>query len=63
MRSYLPDNVVPATHKKTSATSGREREMMASKFGGEGRPAFRGGGIASIIGIVEEEVLDIGGVF
>ena len=54
---------MPATHKKTSATSGREREMMASKFGGEGRPAFRGGGIASIIGIVEEEVLDIGGVF
>ena len=44
LRSYLalPDNVVPATHKKTPATSGRERDD--GKFGGEGRPAFRGGG-------------------
>ena len=44
LRSYLalPDNVVPATHKKTQTPGGRERDE--GKFGGEGRPAFRGGG-------------------
>jgi small subunit ribosomal protein S10e len=44
LRSYLalPAEVVPATHKKTAATSGRERGD--EKFGSEGRPAFRGGG-------------------
>ena len=45
LRSYLalPAEMVPATHKKTSTSSGRERGDDG-KFGGEGRPAFRGGG-------------------
>ena len=42
LRSYLalPAEMVPATHKKTANSSGGE----GGKFGGEGRPAFRGGG-------------------
>jgi len=41
LRSYLalPAEVVPATHKKTANSGVRED----GKFGGEGRPAFRGG--------------------
>mmetsp|Transcript_38283 Transcript_38283/g.78120 ORF Transcript_38283/g.78120 Transcript_38283/m.78120 type:complete len:140 (-) Transcript_38283:188-607(-) len=46
LRTYLglPEGVVPATHKKsTGRPEGRDREE--DKFaGGEGRPAFRGGG-------------------
>ena len=44
LRTYLglPDEIVPATHKKSAARpEGRDREE--DKFGG-GRPAFRGGG-------------------
>jgi small subunit ribosomal protein S10e len=43
LRTYLglPDEIVPATHKKSAARpEGRDREE--DKFGG-GRPAFRGG--------------------
>ena len=44
LRGYLalPAEIVPATHKKqASRPEGRERDE--DKFGGEGRPAFRGG--------------------
>lgn len=45
LRTYLalPAEIVPATHKKQAGRpEGRDREE--DKFGGEGRPAFRGGG-------------------
>eukprot|EP00581_Thalassiosira_minuscula_P006843 CAMPEP_0183704218 /NCGR_PEP_ID=MMETSP0737-20130205/1626_1 /TAXON_ID=385413 /ORGANISM="Thalassiosira miniscula, Strain CCMP1093" /LENGTH=137 /DNA_ID=CAMNT_0025931045 /DNA_START=90 /DNA_END=503 /DNA_ORIENTATION=- len=44
LRGYLalPAEIVPATHKKqASRPEGRERDE--DKFGGEGKPAFRGG--------------------
>jgi small subunit ribosomal protein S10e len=44
LRSYLalPAEVQPATHKKPTTSSGRDRD---EKMGGEGgRPAFRGSG-------------------
>mmetsp|Transcript_6035 Transcript_6035/g.7867 ORF Transcript_6035/g.7867 Transcript_6035/m.7867 type:complete len:143 (+) Transcript_6035:115-543(+) len=47
LRTYLalPAEAVPATHKKSSGRpdAGGE-EMGGGKFGGEGKPAFRGGG-------------------
>merc|ERR1711937_946265 len=44
LKSYLalPAEVVPATHKKKASGPGGDRDD--GKFGGEGRPAFRGGG-------------------
>ena len=36
----LPADMTPATHKKKPTASGDRED---SKFGGEGRPAFRGG--------------------
>mmetsp|Transcript_9148 Transcript_9148/g.16684 ORF Transcript_9148/g.16684 Transcript_9148/m.16684 type:complete len:140 (-) Transcript_9148:128-547(-) len=45
LRTYLalPAEIVPATHKKApTRPEGRDRED--EKFGGEGKPAFRGAG-------------------
>ena len=44
LRGYLalPAEIVPATHKK-AATRPEGRERDDDKFGGEGKPAFRGG--------------------
>lgn len=44
LRGYLalPAEIVPATHKK-AATRPEGREREEDKFGGEGKPAFRGG--------------------
>ena len=48
MRTYLniPAEIVPATHKKNAGRpEGRDREQEGDrKFGGEGKPAFRGSG-------------------
>lgn len=48
LRSYLgvPPHAVPATHKKKQGgrPEGRDREEEGDKFGGEGKPAFRGSG-------------------
>lgn len=44
LRQYLglPPEIVPATHKKT-ASRPEMRDREEDKFGGGGRPAFRGG--------------------
>ena len=45
LREYLglPESIVPATHKK-QASRPDMRDREEDKFGGGGRPAFRGGG-------------------
>jgi small subunit ribosomal protein S10e len=45
LRQYLalPAEIVPATHKK-QASRPASRDQEEDKFGGEGRPAFRGSG-------------------
>mmetsp|Transcript_45816 Transcript_45816/g.139168 ORF Transcript_45816/g.139168 Transcript_45816/m.139168 type:complete len:141 (-) Transcript_45816:279-701(-) len=47
LRTYLglPEEIVPATHKKSaSRPAGRDREEDKFAGGGGDRPAFRGGG-------------------
>lgn len=45
LRQYLalPEEIVPATHKKTASRPASRDQEEGDKFGGEGRPAFRGG--------------------
>jgi small subunit ribosomal protein S10e len=46
LRQYLalPAEIVPATHKKQASRPASRDQEQEDKFGGEGRPAFRGGG-------------------
>ena len=46
LRTYLglPDEIVPATHKKSATARPEGRDREEDKFGGGRSPAFRGGG-------------------
>mmetsp|Transcript_6646 Transcript_6646/g.8409 ORF Transcript_6646/g.8409 Transcript_6646/m.8409 type:complete len:140 (+) Transcript_6646:95-514(+) len=46
LRTYLalPEEVVPATHKKDTKSAAARGRDDDGKFGGGGNPAFRGGG-------------------